>query len=128
MGIKVKGTTIHIYQGDSGKITFGGLDEGMHIYFSIRDKENNLAIPTEKDDYVDVNGEVEFKITAGESDAFSVDVSKGFSIYYYGIKQVDDETGEENTIFLGEKPCFEDKYLVKVYLKKVEGLEPNGND
>lgn len=127
MSIKVQGTIINIYQGDSGKVTFTGLEEGMHIYFAIRDKENNLVLP-EKDNYVDVNGDVDFEILAEESDEFDVDIDEGFTTYYYGIKQVDDETGEENTIFLGERPHFGDKYLFRVYLKKVEGIEPNGED
>lgn len=125
MAIKVTGTTINIYQGDSGSVIFTGLEEGMHIYFAIRDKENNLVIPQEKDAYVDVNGDVEFKLTAEETDNIFVDINKIYTVYYYGIKEVDDETGEENTVFLGEHPCFGDKYLVKVYLKKVEGLEPD---
>lgn len=125
MSLKVDGTTIKIYQGDSGSITFNGLEENMHIYMAIRDKENQLVFP-EMDNTVNNEGEITFSITAEMSDMFDVDLSLPYTTYYYGIKQVDDVTGEENTIFLGEKPKFEDKYLVKVYPKKVEGLYDNG--
>ena len=125
MSLKVDGTTIKIYQGDSGSITFNGLEENMHIYMAIRDKENQLVFP-EMDNTVNNEGEITFSITAEMSDMFDVDLSLPYTTYYYGIKQVDDVTVEENTIFLGEKPKFEDKYLVKVYPKKVEGLYDNG--
>lgn len=125
MSLKVDGTTIKIYQGDSGSITFTGLENGMHVYMAFRDKENNLVFP-EMDNYVNTDGEITFDITAELSDLFEVDLSMPYTSYYYGIKQVDDITGEENTIFLGEKPKFEDKYIVKVYPKKVEGLTTDG--
>lgn len=125
MSLKVEGTTIKIYQGDSGSITFSGLENGMHVFMAIRNKQNQLVFP-EMDGGVNSEGEITFEITAEMSDSFDVDLSLPYTTYYYGIKQVDDVTLEENTIFLGEKPKFEDKYLMKVYPKKVEGLTDNG--
>lgn len=123
MSISIDGTTISIYQGDSGSITFTDLEEGMVIYFGVRDKKNNTPVFEEIRGVVDSKGEVTFDLTAEMTDLFNVKISEKFATYYYGIKQVDEITGEENTVFLGDKECYGTKYIMKVYPKKVEGLE-----
>ena len=121
MSIKIEGTTIKIYQGDSGKIQFEGLPANALIYMAIRDKKNNVIFPEMKD-RVDEEGFISFEITAEMSDKFDVDLTQEYTIYYYGIKRVNLDTLEEDTIFLGDKPRYGDKYEIKVYPKKVEGI------
>lgn len=121
MSLTVDGTTISLFQGDSGEITFTGLTEGSTVYLSIRDKRGILMFDELKET-VDNEGEVTFKILADDSDKLIVKVNEDFAVYYYGIKQVNEETQEEDTVFLGESTKYTDKYLIKVYPKKVEGL------
>ena len=121
MSLTVDGTTISLFQGDSGEITFTGLTEGAVVYLSVRDKRSILMFD-ELREIVDHEGEVTFKITPEDSDKLIVKVNEDFAIYYYGIKQVNEETEEEDTVFLGESTKYTDKYMIKVYPKKVEGL------
>jgi hypothetical protein len=115
-------TTIITFQGDTCKVTFTGLDEGMIIYFCVRDIKNNKPVFNELREIVNSAGEVVFTITPEMTNKFIVKPSEGVNIYYYGIKQVDEVTGEENTILLGDNPRFSDKYYMKIYLKKTEGI------
>ena len=121
MSSDIEKTTIITFVGDTCEITFTDLEEGMVIYFGVRDKKNNQPVFDEIREVVDSNGEVTFTITPEMSNKFVVKPLEGVNTYYYGIKEVDEETGEENTILLGDNPKFSDKYLIKVYLKKAEG-------
>lgn len=122
MSVEVDKTTITTFRGDTCEVTFTDLEEGMVIYFGVRDKKNNELVFEEIRGVVNSEGEVTFRITPEMSNNFVVKTSEGVNIYYYGIKEVDDVTGEENTILLGDNPRFSDKYQIKVYLKKVEGI------
>lgn len=121
MSIKIEGTTIKIYQGDSGTVSFEGLPASALIYMAIRDKKNNVIFP-EMSDRVGEDGTISFDITAEMSDKFEVDLTKEYTTYYYGIKRVNLDTLEEDTVFLGDRPRYGDKYEIKVYPKKVEGI------
>lgn len=122
MSSEVDKTTIITFKGDTCKVTFTDLEEGMVIYFSVRDKKTNEPVFQELHETVDSAGQVTFEITPEMSNKFVVKVCEGYNIYYYGIKQVNETTGEENTILLGDNPRFSDKYVIKVYLKKSEGI------
>ena len=121
MSVEVDKTTITTFRGDTCEVTFTDLEEGMVVYFGVRDKKNNELVFEELRGVVDSEGEVTFTITPEMSNNFVVKVTEGVGIYYYGIKEVNETTGEENTILLGDNPHFSDKYIIKVYLKKVEG-------
>ena len=122
MTVEIDNTTIKTFVGDTGEITFSDLNEGMIIYFGVRDKKTNTLIFDEISGVVNSEGEVTFTITPEMSNNFEVDEKLGYNTYYYGIKQVNEDTGEENTILLGDKPKISDKYFLKVYTKKVEGI------
>lgn len=127
MSVETSNTTIITFKGDTCPVTFTDLEEGMVIYFAVRDKKTNSLVFDELHDTVNSEGEITFTITPEMSNEFEVKPSEGYNTYYYGIKQVDEITGEENTILLGDNPKFSDKYLIKVYLKKAEGIvEENG--
>lgn len=124
--IDVDKTTILTFQGDTCEITFNNLSEDTLIGFEVRDTITNEPVFEELRETVDSNGEVVFNITPTLSNKFIVDFKKGYSLYLYGLKQIDTITGEENTILIGDKPKFSDKYYIKVYAKKVEGnIEEN---
>lgn len=123
MSSEVINTTIKTFQGDTCVVTFTDLYPGQYIGFEVRDKKNNMPIFEELRNYVDENGEVQFVITPEMSNKFSIKVAEGVNSYWYGIKEIDPDSGEENTILLGDCPRFSDKYVIMVYLKKVEGLE-----
>jgi len=122
MSVEIDKTTITTFVGDTCFITFTDLEQGSVIYFSVRDKKTNDTIFEELRGVVDENGEVEFELTPEMTNKFTVKPSEGVNTYNYGLKQVDEETGEENTILLGDNPKFSDKYIIRVYLKKAEGI------
>ena len=117
----IDGTTIITYQGDSFSLTFTDLTPGDKIYFGIRDKKYNSLMFKELNKTVDSEGEVTFVVDSEKSNKLLVKSGEPCAVYYYGIKQVDTETGEENTIVLGDEGSFEDKYIIRVLAKKVEG-------
>lgn len=122
MSVEVDNTTIVTFVGDTCEVTFTDLEEGMVIYLGVRDKKTNSLVFDEIREVVNSEGDVTFKMTPVMTNNFIVKPSEGFNTYYYGIKQVDEITGEENTILLGDNPKFSDKYLIKVYLKKADGI------
>lgn len=127
MSTEVNDTTIVTFQGDTCTVTFTGLEEGHLIGFEVRDKKNNHPVFDELRGLVDGEGEVTFTITPEMSNKFEVKPSEGYNTYFYGLKEIIELTGEENTILLGNNPKFSDKYYIRVYLKKVEGIdEENG--
>lgn len=127
MSEDITNTMIKTFVGDTCEVTFTGLESltGQAIYFAVRDRETNTLVFDEIKKIVTNDGEVTFVLKPEMTNKFIVIPSKGFNTYYYGIKQVDETTGEENTILLGENPKFSDKYLIKVYLKKAEGIVEN---
>ena len=122
MSIFINGTTISIYQGDSGSITFTDLDKDMVIYFGVRDSKTNEPVFDELRGVVDIFGEVTFDLTPEMTDLFKIKSTEKCSTYYYGIKQVNEDSGEENTLFVNDETKMCDKYKLLVYPKKVEGL------
>lgn len=122
MSVEIDKTTIITFKGDTCQFTFTDLQEGMVIYLGVRDKKTNMPVFEDLHETVNSEGEVTFELTPAMTNKFVVKPLDGFAIYYYGIKQVNEEIGEENTILLGENPRFSDKYLIKVYLKKAEGI------
>ena len=122
MSVDVDKTTITTFKGDTCPVTFTDLDEGMVVYFGVRDKKTNELVFEEIRGVVDENGEVAFVMTPEMTNNFVVKTTEGVNTYYYGLKEVDEATGEENTILLGDNPKFSDKYYVRVYQKKVEGI------
>ena len=127
MSVEIDKTTITTFQGDTCEVTFTDLDIGRLIGFEVRDKKNNRPVFDELRSIVDNNGEVTFIITPEMSNKFEVKPLEGVNTYLYGIKDINELTGEENTILLGDNPKFSDKYYIKVYMKKVEGIdEDNG--
>lgn len=122
MSTDVNETTIITFQGDTCAVTFTGLEEGHLIGFEVRDKKNNRPVFDELRQSVNQDGEVTFTITPEMSNHFEVKPSEGYNTYFYGLKDIVELTGEENTILLGDNPRFSDKYFIKVYLKKVEGI------
>ena len=122
MSVEINGTTVITFQGDTCKITFTDLEPGHYISFEVRDKKTNNPVFDELNDYVDNQGEITFTITPEMSNKFEVKPSEGVNTYLFGIKDINQETGEENTILLGDNPKMSDKYYIKVYLKKAEGL------
>ena len=72
--------------------------------------------------YTDEDGYIDFTITAEMSDLLKVKLSDRYTDYFHGLKYVNPETGEEDTIFLGANPKYGDRYILRVYPKQVEGL------
>lgn len=127
MTVDIDKTTIETYRGDTCSITLTGLEEGMVVYFGVREISTNQPVIDEIRGVVDSEGDVTFTLTPEITNGFDVPASAGVKAYYYGAKQVDEVSGEENTILLGENPQISDKYYLKVYMMKVEGLvEDNG--
>lgn len=122
MSVDTNNTTIITFKGDTCKVTFTDLEEGMVIYLGVRDKKTNNPVFEELHGTVDSEGEITFTMTPEMTNKFEVKPLEGVNTYYYGIKEVNEITGEENTILLGDNPKFSDKYLIKVYLKKAEGI------
>lgn len=122
MSVDVDGTTIETFKGDTCSITFTNLEEGMLIYLGVRDIRTDEPIFDEISGIVDSEGEITFTLTPTMTNKFEVNPTAGVNTYLYGVKQVDEVSGEENTILLGNNPVFGDKYYLKVYAKKVEGI------
>ena len=121
MSVDVDKTTIITFQGDTCQITFTDLREGILVGFEVRDRKTNLPVFDELRNVVNSEGEVTFTITPEMSNKFEVNPKEGVNAFYYGIKEVDTVSGEENTILLGDNSKFSDKYIMKVFIKKVEG-------
>lgn len=117
----LSGTTVTTFLGDSFSLTFVDLTPGDTIKFGVRDKKYNKLVFDEKTQIVNEEGEVTFKVTAADSNKFTIRPDENCAIYYYGIKRIDDETGDEDTILLGEEGQFEENYILRVLRKKVEG-------
>lgn len=122
MTVDIDKTTIETYQGDTCSVTLTGLEEGMIVYFGVREITTNEPVFEEIRGVVDNEGEVTFTMTPDMTNDFNVPASAGVKTYYYGAKQVDEVSGEENTILLGNDPQVGDKYYLKVFIKQVEGL------
>lgn len=127
MSVDTNKTTIITFVGDTCKITFTGLEPDSLIYMGVRERKTNELVFDELHETVDSEGEITFTLDPEMTNKFVVKPLEKYNVYYYGIKQVDEVTGEENTILLGDNPKFSDNYLIMVYLKKAEGIvEENG--
>ena len=117
----IEGTTINVFQGDSVTIPFVEFPENSVVYFAVRDKKTNNLMFDEIRGIVDNNGNIDIEISKETLDKIPVNLNDKYTSYYYGLKKVDEETGKEDTILLGDNPVFGENYLFNVYRKKVEG-------
>lgn len=121
MSEQIEGTTINVFQGDSATIPFVELPENSVVYFAVRDKKTNNLMFDEIRGIVDSNGNLDVEISKEILDKIPVNLTDKYTSYYYGLKMVDELTGKEDTILLGDNPVFGENYLFNVYRKKVEG-------
>ena len=127
MSTEIDKTTVETFVGDTCKITIGELTDiiGETVYLGVRDRKTNQPVFDDVSEIVENNGEVTFILTPTMTNKFVVKPCEGVNYYYYGAKKVNQDTGAEDTILLGDNPKMSDKYLIKVYLKKAEGLVEN---
>ena len=130
MSTEIDKTTVETFVGDTCEITIENLNDiiGETLYLGVRDRKNNEPVFDEIPAIVNNNGEVTFTITPKDTNKFVVKPCEGVNYYYYGVKKVDENTGAEDTILLGDNPKMSDRYLIKVYLKKAEGIVEVEND
>lgn len=123
MSEDIKGTTIETYKGDTCPVTFEGLDEGLVLYFSVRDTKTNKLMFDELRETVKEDGTINFVLTPEMTNSLEVKQEAGVNYYYYGLKQVDEESGEENTVLVGDYPHFGERYVLRVFQKQAEGIQ-----
>lgn len=118
--------TITFYQGDSGIITFTGLDKGTNyqVYFGIYDLTTSKPIVNELMKESKGQESITFELTAEYTGLIPVDVEAQKSTYGYGLKTC--LNGVENTRIPGAsvkngKIIMNPAPKVNVYYKKVEG-------
>lgn len=117
----IEGTTINVFQGDDISIHYTDLPPNITVYFAVRDKKTNDLMFDEIKNTTDENGEVDIVIEKEILDKIPVNLNDKYTSYFHGLKKVDEETGKEDTILLGDNPTFGENYLFNVYRKKVEG-------
>ena len=123
MSVETSKTTITTYAGDTCSVTFEGLEPGLIIYFSVRDTKTNSLVFDELHGEVGEDGKITFVLTPELTNHFLVKQSTGVNFYYFGLKQVYEDTGEENTILLGDNPKFGERYILRVFQKQAEGIK-----
>ena len=121
MGAEIDGTTIKIIQGDDATIPYDGLEPNSLIYFEVRNKKNQPVFEQVKA-RADYEGYLEIRLKKEDTDKLRVKPTERYQDYYHGIKRVDEETGKEDTIFLGNSPRYGDRYIMRVYPKQAEGI------
>lgn len=91
--------TITLRQGDSGSITINGLnpDYNYNVYFAVRDENRNLMFPEIMVEAFGVDSAT-INLPASLTDNLTVPADENVAIYYWGIKAVDTDTGEETTL------------------------------
>lgn len=112
---------IYLHQGDSGYVYVEGLstDKNYLVYFGIRNKKRQ-QIGTEV--FIESNNQPNVKlfIPTELTDLLEVGKNEESTEYYYGVKTCDPDTGEEDTLILGNNDLG-DKNIITVYPKEVEG-------
>lgn len=130
MSIEVtKNGVLKIIQGDTGSIVVDGIptDKSYEVYLAIRNPETRELVFEELK--IDSEGldEVEFEITKAMSEKLEVPINRQCSMFYWGVKLCDPDTGLEDTLRVGECRCCDGGYFGKwnrlyVYPKIVEGI------
>ena len=95
--------TISLYQGDSGEIVISGLDSAKSytVYFAVEDSARNL-IGKEIQVSISNSDTVTFVLTAEYTDLLKVPKGKPYEIYFYGIKACENNTINEDTLFVAD--------------------------
>lgn len=116
---------IVLRQGDSGKLTIGGLDDyiGYTLYLSVYDADRNIIFEINKL----VEGEdVELVFSPSNTNLLTVPAKKKTAIYYFGLKICLASDDFEDTLIIDGKGV-DDLNKVVVYPLITEGTL-NGND
>ena len=118
--------TISIYQGDSGELTFSGLDnkKSYTVYLAIQDSKRNI-IGDELQVSVSNSDNVTFVLTSEYTDLLTVPINKPYEIYYYGVKACEEDSLNEDTLFVANS-TYGDLNRIFVYPRKVKGDENGG--
>ncbi|MBQ7125543.1 hypothetical protein IJO12_00485 [bacterium] len=113
--------TISLYQGDSGEIVISGLDSAKSytVYFAVEDSARNL-IGKEIQVSISNSDTVTFVLTAEYTDLLKVPKGKPYEIYFYGIKACENNTINEDTLFVADT-TYGDLNRIIVYPRKVRG-------
>ena len=113
--------TISLYQGDSGEIVISGLDSAKSytVYFAVEDLARNL-IGKEIQVSISNSDTVTFVLTAEYTDLLKVPKGKPYEIYFYGIKACENNTINEDTLFVADT-TYGDLNRIIVYPRKVRG-------
>lgn len=117
--IVVTGSTITLYQGDTGPVTFEGLgtEYNYKCYFAIQN-ERRVFVGEELIEQSDFKDYVTFKLPAELTNKLTVPANKEYQDYFYGIKACKEDN--EDTLFV-EDGYFGSKNILRVYPKKAEG-------
>jgi hypothetical protein len=127
MSIEVtKNGIIKIIQGDTGSIIVDGVptDKNYDIYFAIRKKDRTLVAPELKFP-TEFKDTVEIPIDKELSEKLEVPLNAMCEVYFWGVKLCDAETGNEDTMRVGECSCggwFGKWNRIYAYPKIVEGI------
>lgn len=113
--------TISLYQGDSGNVVINGLDntKSYTVYFAIQNA-NRSTIGQELFVSVNNSSEVTFVLTSEFTDMLTVPEKKPYEIYYYGVKACENNTANEDTLFIANT-TYGDLNRIVVYPRKVKG-------
>ena len=114
--------TITLYQGDTGSVTFVGLnpERNYDVYFAIYNK-NRQIFGEEVCQSVINSDRVTLELPSTLTDRLTVPKNKEFETYYYGVKLCEIGTAHEDTLFIGNS-SYGDSNEIIVYPKKVEGI------
>ena len=122
-----KNGIVKIIQGDTGYILVDGIptDKNYDVYFAIRRKDRTLVTPEEIKVPTEGKCEIEIPITKKISELLEVPLNAMCEIYYWGVKLCDPDTGNEDTMRVGECACggwFGKWNRLYAYPKIVEGI------
>lgn len=106
-------------QGDSGELTFTGIDKSKQyqVYFSIYNNKRKIIEEIRSVPYA---GIVTFGLTPSITDKLTVPVGEKTATYYYGLKICLPEENYEDTLVIGNKEITALNKII-VYPKIVEG-------
>ena len=105
------------------RIVISGFDTKKKyiVYFAIQDSKRNL-IGEELQVSLNDSDTVTFVLTSDYTDLLTVPKNKPFEIYYYGIKACENESSNEDTLFIADS-TYGDLNQIIVYPRKVKGGE-----
>lgn len=113
--------SIFCHQGDSGYVFIDGLSPNKNylVYFGVRNQKRQQV---GQEVHIESNYQTSVKIFIPTelTDLLEVGKNDEYAEYHYGIKICDAETGEEDTLVLGNNEMG-DKNVITVYPKEVEG-------